>query len=102
MIKILTVTALATAVAVPASAQSIKADGSDPALRSYAQASSKSKARRSNRVVTTDERYLRASPSGNPEWDVYVRGEYVGSDPDPRIRWSLRREAVRNYGLRGN
>ena len=102
MIKILAVAALATAVAMPASAQSIKARGSDPAMLSYAQSSSKSKAKRNNRVVTADERYLHASPSGNPEWDVYVRGEYVGSDPDPRIRWSLRREAVRNYGLRGN
>lgn len=36
------------------------------------------------------------SPSGNPEWDVYVNGQYVGSDPDPRVRWSIRREAVGN------
>ena len=36
------------------------------------------------------------SPSGNPEWDVYVNGQYVGSDPDPRIRWSIRQEAVGN------
>jgi hypothetical protein len=42
----------------------------------------------------------RQSPSGNPDWDVYVRGEYVGSDPDPRIRATIRREAVRNYGMR--
>ena len=37
------------------------------------------------------------SPSGHPEWDVYVRGEYVGSDPDPRVRSTIRSEAVRNY-----
>jgi hypothetical protein len=42
----------------------------------------------------------RRSPSGNPEWDVYVRGEYVGSDPDPRVRATLRQEATRNYGFR--
>ena len=36
----------------------------------------------------------------NPEYDVYVRGEYVGSDPDPRIRATLRQEATRNYGFR--
>lgn len=30
--------------------------------------------------------------SSNPEYDVYVNGEYVGSDPDPRIRASLRKE----------
>ena len=28
----------------------------------------------------------------HPSYDVYVNGEYAGSDPDPRIRWSLRRE----------
>jgi hypothetical protein len=39
-----------------------------------------------------------ASPSGNPGYDVYVRGEYVGSDPDPRIRATIRREATRDYG----
>jgi len=53
------------------------------------------KAKKKKAVVPT-----RSSPSGNPEWDVYVRGEYVGSDPDPRIRATIRREAVRNYGMR--
>lgn len=32
--------------------------------------------------------------SSNPEYDVYVNGDYVGSDPDPRIRWQIRREAT--------
>ena len=37
--------------------------------------------------------YFRGSPhSTNPEYDVYVNGEYVGSDPDPRIRASLAQE----------
>ncbi len=27
-----------------------------------------------------------------PEYDVYVNGVYAGSDPDPRIRWTLKRE----------
>jgi hypothetical protein len=35
-----------------------------------------------------------------PEYDVWVRGEYVGSDPDERIRWSLRQEWKRSYNLR--
>ncbi len=30
--------------------------------------------------------------STNPAHDVYVNGNYAGSDPDPRIRWSLRKE----------
>jgi hypothetical protein len=34
-----------------------------------------------------------ASPySTNPAHDAYVNGTYVGSDPDPRIRWQLKRE----------
>ena len=39
------------------------------------------------RVVRSGSPY-----STNPEHDVYVNGVYVGSDPDPRIRWSLKRE----------
>ncbi|HZS65316.1 MAG TPA: hypothetical protein VFA53_12590 [Xanthobacteraceae bacterium] len=27
-----------------------------------------------------------------PEYDVYVNGQYVGSDPDPRVRYHLREE----------
>lgn len=42
----------------------------------------------------------RVSPSGHPEWDVYVGGVYVGSDPDPRIRATLEREGKSNFGLR--
>ena len=30
--------------------------------------------------------------STNPAHDVYVNGVYVGSDPDPRIRSTLRKE----------
>jgi hypothetical protein len=29
--------------------------------------------------------------SSNPAFDVYVNGEYIGSDPDPNIRAQLRR-----------
>jgi hypothetical protein len=32
-------------------------------------------------------------PSPTRTWDVYVSGEYVGSDPDHLIRNQLRREA---------
>jgi hypothetical protein len=35
-----------------------------------------------------------------PEYDVYVKGAYIGSDPDPRIRWTLEREAKGGYGLK--
>jgi Ni/Co efflux regulator RcnB len=40
------------------------------------------------------------SYSGNPAYDVYVNGEYVGSDPDPRVRETLRKEYRGRYGLR--
>ncbi len=33
------------------------------------------------------------SPSGNPSFDVYDKGQYVGSDPDPRIRDTILRES---------
>jgi len=29
--------------------------------------------------------------------DVYVYGEYAGSDPDPRIRETIRQEYLRDY-----
>jgi hypothetical protein len=29
--------------------------------------------------------------SSNPAFDIYVNGEYIGSDPDPNIRAQLRR-----------
>lgn len=35
--------------------------------------------------------------STNPKHDVHVNGRYVGSDPDPRVRDSLRREAGSMY-----
>ena len=97
MIKIFTVAALAAWIATPACAQSMRSDDNGAALRSYAQDTSKAKAKRHRTVTSYPQR---RSPSGHPEWDVYVRGEYVGSDPDPRIRATLRQEATRNYGFR--
>jgi hypothetical protein len=98
MTKILVAAALAALIATPVSAQTIKGDSSDAALRSYASDTSKAKAKKKSKTVTTYQQ--RVSPSGNPEWDVYVRGEYVGSDPDPRVRYTLRQQATRNYGMR--
>jgi Ni/Co efflux regulator RcnB len=42
----------------------------------------------------THKRVVRnGSPySTDPAHDAYVNGTYVGSDPDPRIRWQLKRE----------
>jgi opacity protein-like surface antigen len=102
MTKILAAAILAALIATPAFAQSIRAGSGDAALRSYAasetQKAKKKKAKRS--VVVSYGQPSRSAYSTNPEHDVYVRGEYVGSDPDPRIRWTLREEAKRNYGRR--
>ena len=45
------------------------------------------KAKPQKRVVRYGSPY-----STNPAHDVYVNGVYVGSDPDPRIRWTLKKE----------
>ena len=90
MIRILIAAALAALIATPASAQSVNVK--------------KKNTNTSTTWMTAQEKAYRTgySPSGNPEWDVYVRGEYVGSDPDPRVRWTLRDEAKRNYNALGN
>jgi hypothetical protein len=101
MMRTLAAAALAALIAMPAAAQSMNPVSSDAALRSYAapetQNTKAKKARRA--VVTSYGQTVRSPHSSNPEYDVYVRGEYVGSDPDPRVRWTLREEAKRNYGM---
>jgi len=101
MTKIFAAAALAALIATPASAQAIKNEGSGAGLKSYAASDTQKAKAKKKRAVTTYTQSRRASPySSNPEFDVYVRGEYVGSDPDPRIRATLRDEAKRHYGLR--
>lgn len=87
MTKILTATALAILIATPAFAQSTKADGGK-AAKSYASAVR----------VMNRERPWAPPPSINPEYNVYVNGEYIGSDPDPRVRWTLREEERSRFG----
>jgi len=41
---------------------------------------------------TSQQQRTRVPHSSNPAYDVYVGNEYMGSDPDPRIRSELRRE----------
>ncbi len=48
-----------------------------------------------------DEQFLAASPSPyqhHAAYDVYVNGNYVGSDPDPFIRELLRQESGSDVG----
>jgi hypothetical protein len=78
--------ALAALIAVPAFA---------PADQARAQTYSKEQTQPQKvKKAKTQKRVVRyGSPySTNPAHDVYVNGVYVGSDPDPRIRWTLRRE----------
>ena len=82
MFKFIAFAALAALITTPASAQQVK---------------KKKTVEQAQPQVAPNARY---SPSGHPEWDVYVRGEYVGSDPDPRVRSTIRSEATRNYGAR--
>jgi hypothetical protein len=43
--------------------------------------------------------YTQINParSSNPRNDVYVNGRYVGSDPDPTVRESLRTDLPMQY-----
>lgn len=97
MLKTLAIAALTATIATAALVQSTPSEAQN-SVSSGTKAKKNTAAKRDG--WAREDR--RVSPSGNPEWDVYVRGEYVGSDPDPRIRWTLRSEATRNYGLRGN
>lgn len=87
MKQLLAATALAALIAAPGFAQSAPGDN-------------RAAAKKKNKAIAAQMQPRRASPySTNPEYDVYFRGEYVGSDPDPRVRWTLRNEARRSYGL---
>jgi hypothetical protein len=95
---IFAVAALCALIISPAIAQQKTSSSDANAVRSFASEPLKKVKQGKTTLRQTPSR--RASPySTNPEHDVYFRGEYVGSDPDPRIRWTLRDEARRSYGL---
>jgi hypothetical protein len=92
MKTLIAATALAIAVAAPAFA---------PGQQAQAQTYSKEQTtthkvapHKVKKKVKTEKRVVRSgSPySTNPANDAYVNGTYVGSDPDPRIRWQLKKE----------
>ena len=75
MKTIITTVALATLIASPAlAAQKKHSRNNSP--EAYAQA----------------QQWQTQRHSTNPRFDVYQNGEYVGSDPDPMIRFQLQRE----------
>jgi hypothetical protein len=105
--KIILAVALTLAITVPAAAQYGTWAGSASGPRHYAPSAHyyapSAQRLRSNRAITSYAQEY-SSPyaqqytySTNPEHDVYVNGEYVGSDPDPRIRATLVQE-WRNRG----
>ena len=75
MKSILTFVALATLIASPALAAKKKSRLSS--VEAYASAQSQQRTQRH---------------SANSRNDVYVGGQYIGSDPDPMIRFQLQRE----------
>jgi type II secretory pathway pseudopilin PulG len=81
--------ALATVIAAPALAQqSYRAQDQEQ----YGAYAAQNGARTSYRGAYATPDGRRHSP--NPAWDVYdTTGQYVGSDPDPFIRDSIKREA---------
>jgi hypothetical protein len=58
------------------------------------------KSKRSKATAAYARQYGGSPYSTNPAYDVYVNGEYVGSDPDPRIRATLAHEWRTQWGDR--
>jgi len=79
-------TALAVFAAAPAFAPGQQAQAQTYSTKQTTTQKAK-KAKTQKRVVRNSSPY-----STNAAHDVYVNGVYVGSDPDPRIRWSLKQE----------
>ena len=76
MKSIVTIVALATLIATPALAAQKKHSRNAISQEAYAQA----------------RQWQTQRHSPNPRFDVYYNGQYVGSDPDPMIRFELQRE----------
>jgi hypothetical protein len=101
--RVILAVAMTVAIATPAAAQYGSMYGGTYVPRDYSNAQeyrgSPNHARgyrgyaRAYRGSSSYAQEYSGSPhSTNPEYDVYVNGEYVGSDPDPRIRASLAQE----------
>jgi opacity protein-like surface antigen len=76
MKTIFTIAAVAALIASPALAAQMKQRHHVRSLESYAQVQPRQTQRHST----------------NPRFDVYQNGQYVGSDPDPMVRFQLQRE----------
>ena len=85
--RVILAVAIATSlITAPAAAQYVVSPG-------YSTPSKKQVKSKRTKATSAYAQQYRGSPySSNPEYDVYVNGEYVGSDPDPRIRATLAQE----------
>jgi hypothetical protein len=63
------------------------------------QKAQKAKSKKAKATSAYAQQYRGSPYSSNPEYDVYVNGEYVGSDPDPRIRATLAHEWRSEWGF---
>lgn len=74
---------------------------SDPGAYAQAPQTRQTVKKKKAKVVKPAPRVSRySSEFYDPSYDVYVKGAYVGSDPDPRIRWTMEKEAKGGYGLK--
>ena len=90
---ILAVVITTSLITAPAAAQYIVAPGySTPSAKNV-------KSKRTKAKAAYAQQYRGSPYSSNPEYDVYVNGEYVGSDPDPRVRATLAQEWRSGWGL---
>ena len=94
---LMSVLVLSTALTAPAFAE-----GDEPS-ETYGAPSGQVKAsveRGNRRAFSQNRRGYEAQARGSVAGtnDVYVNGQYVGSDPDPRVRASIRNDAI-GYGM---
>jgi hypothetical protein len=85
----------AIALAVAAAAPAFADPGQQAQAKAYGQEQTAKKKVVKAKTVNHHARTAMRSGSPystNPAYDVYVNGNYAGSDPDPRIRASLRKE----------
>jgi hypothetical protein len=80
-------------ITAPAAAQYVVAPGCSTPSKKHV------KSKRTKATASYAQQYRGSPYSTNPAYDVYVNGEYVGSDPDPRVRATLAAEWRSQWGL---
>jgi len=93
--RVIIAVVIATLITTPAAAQYSLAPGYSTPPSAPIATSKKVKAK-----AAYAQQYRGSPHSSNPAFDVYVNGDYVGSDPDPRIRATLAHEWRSQGGMR--